>query len=104
MSSASTQWAEVGWYSWAVPGSQLSRHFANASRRRSRSAHAGGPSGARGNPDVWSITCSTVTTSLPLVANSGMYSATRRSMSRLPSPMSSHAALATNAFVAEKIT
>src|SRR4249919_948083 len=50
------------------------------------------------------MTCSTVTTSLPLVANSGMYSATRRSMSRLPSPMSSHAALATNAFVAEKIT
>jgi len=58
---------------------------------------------AFGNPDVCNITCSTVTNSLPLAANSGMYSATRRAGSSLPSPMRSHAAPATIGFVHEKM-
>src|SRR5438270_396125 len=84
MSSASTQWADVGWYSNAVPGSQLSRHLENAARRLSRSAQSGGPNGARGKPLVCSITCSTVMTSLSWVPNSGMYSTTRLSGSGAP--------------------
>jgi hypothetical protein len=81
-----------------VPGTQLSLDRANASSRRSRSADAGGPSYAGRNPDVCSITCSTVTRSLPLVPNSRMYSATPRLVSRVPSLISSQAALATNAW------
>ena len=71
MSSASTQCADVGWYSNAVPGSQLQRHFANRASRASRSSHSSGRNGACGNPDVWSITCSTVMTSLPFGAELG---------------------------------
>src|SRR5688500_12394803 len=101
MISASTQCADVGWYSYCDPGSQLNRHFANAAIRPSCVNHCGGPIGACGNPHVCSITCSTVTTSLPLVPNSGTYSTTRLETSTLPSPISAHIADATNAFVAE---
>ncbi len=87
-----------------VPGSQLQRHFAKRARRASRSSHSSGWNGACGKPDVWSITCSTVITSLPSVANSGMYSATRRVGSIAPSPMRTHTALATTGLVAEKMT
>ena len=48
-----------------------------------------------------SITCSRVTTSLPLVANSGMYSATFADRSRRPSPSSSQTAEATIGLVLE---
>jgi hypothetical protein len=63
--------------------------------------HCGGPSGACGKPDVCSITCSTVTTSLRLVPNSGTYSTTRCETSTLPSPISTHIAAATNGLVDE---
>ena len=43
--SASTQCAEVGWYSYCEPTGQLRRHSANASRRPSWVSHRGGPSG-----------------------------------------------------------
>ena len=91
ISSASTQ-CEVAWYSTCVPGSQLSRHWAKASSRLERSNHSGGPSGARGKPELCRSTCSTVTAPFPLVANSGMYSATGRSTSSSPSPISNHTA------------
>ena len=42
MISASTQCADVGWYSKRVPGSQLQRHFANRASRRSRSSQSSG--------------------------------------------------------------
>ena len=42
MISASTQCADVGWYSKRVPGSQLHRHFENRARRRSRSSQSSG--------------------------------------------------------------
>jgi hypothetical protein len=60
MISAKTQWAEVGWYSNRVPGSQFRRHDAILVTRAARSDHIGGPRGALGNPEVWSMTCSTV--------------------------------------------
>ena len=64
---------------------------------------SGGPSGARGKPLVCS-SCSTVTTSFPLVPNSGMISATRTDGSSRSSPMSNQIALAISAFVHEKMT
>ncbi len=60
MISASTQCADVGWYSKVEPGSQFSRQLANFSTRPSRVHCCGGPSGAYGKPEVCSITCSTV--------------------------------------------
>ncbi len=72
MISPSTQCAEVAWYSYRVPGSQLSRHSPNRFTRPSRVHQSGAPSGAWGKPAVWSITCSTVMTSLSFVPNSGM--------------------------------
>ncbi|CAB4870906.1 unannotated protein [freshwater metagenome] len=72
MSSASTQCADVGWYSNLVPGAQLVRHFKNAARRPAEVPPSRALSGAEGKPEVWSITCSTVMRSLPLPANSGM--------------------------------
>ena len=71
MISASTQCADVGWYSYRVPGSQLSRQFAMATSRDSDVSHCGGFSGACGKPDVCSITCSTVIWSLPFSPNAG---------------------------------
>src|SRR5436305_788540 len=53
-----------------------------------------GLKGALGNPDVCSKTCSTVITSFPFVANSGMISATRRETSSTPAPMRIHTAAA----------
>jgi len=53
---------------------------------------------------VCSITCSTVTTSLPLVANSGTYSAARRPVSTDPSLIRCQTAAATNGLVAEYTT
>src|SRR4051812_17286170 len=103
MISASTQCAEVAWYSYRVPGSQVSRHSAKRSSRLSRVAQRGGPSGAYGKPAVCSITCSTVTTSLPLVPNSGMTSTTRVSSATLASASNCHITAATNGLVAEKI-
>src|SRR5262245_27440369 len=100
MISTSTQCADVGWYSYADPGSQFSFHDANCSTLPSRVHHAGGPSGAWGKPDVCSITCSSLMTSFPFVANSGMYSDTGLLMSTAPSPMRIHIAPATNALVA----
>ena len=88
ISSASTQCADVAWYSNRVPGSQLRRHFANAPRRPSRVDHCGGPSGACGKPDVCSSTCSSVTASLPFSPNSGMCSAMRSSRASEPSASS----------------
>ena len=76
MISASTQCAEVGWYSKRVPGSQLQRHCENRASRRSRSSQSSGSNGARGNPDVCSITCSMVIVSLSFGANSGITAAT----------------------------
>ena len=70
--SAQVALALDGWYSNFVPGSHWSRHLPKASRRPSVVAHFGGPSGAEGNPLWWSMTCSTVMTSLPFDANSGM--------------------------------
>ncbi len=104
MISASTQCADVGWYSKREPGSQLQRQLAKRSRRRSRSSHSSGPNGARGKPDVCSITCSTVIDSFPFAANSGMYAATGNVMSTSPSPIRIHIAPATTAFVAENMT
>ena len=57
-----------------------------------------------GKPDVCSSTCSTVITSFPFVANSGMISATRRDTSIAPSPIRIHIAAATTGFVDEKMT
>ena len=71
MISARTQCADVGWYWYFVPGSQLSRHLANRSTRPSLVAPSSGGIGASGKPPVCSITCSTVITSLPFGANSG---------------------------------
>jgi hypothetical protein len=102
MIADSTQCADVAWYSYDVPGSQLSRHRAKASRRPVGVAHCGGPRGAWGKPAVCSMTCSTVMPSLPLVPNSCTYSTTRFDTSTRPSPISAHMAPATNAFVHEK--
>jgi len=52
---------------------------------------------------VCSITCSTVTFSLPFVPNSGMISATRSSSRSKPSSKSSHTAAATTTLVQEKM-
>src|SRR3954470_10469377 len=101
MISTSTQCADVGWYSNVEPGSQLSRHSANFSTLPSRVHCWGGPSGAYGNPDVCSITCSTVIASLPFVGNSGMKSATSWCSSTSPSAMTIQNADATKALVAE---
>ena len=46
ISSASTQCAEVGWYSKRVPGSQLHLHCAKRASRRSRSSQSSGANGA----------------------------------------------------------
>ena len=78
MMSASTQCAEVAWYSKRVPGSHSSSHSANVARRAAGSAPSISGITAFGKPAVCSITCSTVTASLPLAANSGTYSATGR--------------------------
>ena len=72
MSSASTQWAAVGWYSYWVPGSHIGRHLAKRAHRPSLVSPSSGGSGACGKPPVWVMTCSTVMASLPLVANSAM--------------------------------
>ena len=103
MSSASTQCAAPGWYSKRVPGSQLSRHFAKRSSRPSRVAQSRGPIGAVGKPEVWVSSCSTVTTSLPLVANSGIRSPARVSSFSDPSASSCHTAPAVSALVQENI-
>jgi hypothetical protein len=102
MSSANTQWALVGWYWNAVPGSKVSRQRWKARMRPSLAAPSMTGMGACGKPEVCSITCSMVMTSLPLVPNSGMRSTTRAAGSMSPSPMSAHMAPATNALVAEK--
>src|SRR5947209_20527433 len=60
--------------------------------------------GARGSPAVWSSNCSMVTTSFPLVPNSGRTSVTFCSGARVPSPNASHTAPATRPFVQEKMT
>jgi len=60
--------------------------------------------GAAGKPEVCSNTCSTVITSLPFVANSGMISPTRRDTSIAPSPIKIQTAAATTGFVDEKMT
>ena len=104
MISASTQCADVGWYSKIEPGSQFSRQLANFSTRPSRVHCCGGPSGAYGNPEVCSITCSTVMTSLPFVANSGMKSVTSWCSSTSPSAITIQKADATKALVAENTT
>ena len=66
---------------------------------------AAATNGACGNPDVCSITCSTVMTSLPLVAELGDVLARRAATTSIaPSPIRTHTALATTGFVAEKIT
>ncbi len=104
MISASTQCADVGWYWNTVPGSQLRRQRAKAAQRPSLVAPARGARGAIGKPDVCSITCSMVMTSLPFVPNSGTTSTTGTDTSTRPSPMSAHTAPATNAFVAENTT
>ncbi len=72
MSSASTQCAASAWYSKRVPGSHSSRHSVKRFTRVTGSPPSTGSIGALGNPEVCSITCSTVTCSLPFVANSGM--------------------------------
>ena len=87
-----------------MPGSQLQRQAENRASRRSRSSQSSGANGACGNPDVWSITCSTVIASLPFVANSGISAATGVATSTSPSPIRIHIAPATTAFVAEKMT
>src|SRR5664279_1728656 len=104
MISASTQWADDGWYSNVEPGSQFRRQLANFSTLPSRVHCCGGPSGAYGKPEVWSITCSTVIASLPLVPNSGMKSTTRWCSSTRPCAMTIQNADATNALVAENTT
>ena len=103
-SSTSTQWAEDGWYSKRVPGSQFSRQRAKAAQRPSLVSPAVTSIGALGKPEVWSITCSMVTTSLPLVPNSGTRSTTRLEGSISPSPITAHIAPATKALVAEYAT
>ena len=73
MSSASTQWADVGWYTNCVPGSKLSFHSAKRCEPAlTRSTTPAGRAAPPGTRDVCSITCSTVMASLPLVPNSGM--------------------------------
>ena len=62
-----------------------------------------GPIGAIGNPPRIVVNCSTVTTSLPLVPNSGMYEATVAAGSSAPLAMNGINVLDTNAFVAEKM-
>ena len=104
INSASTQCAEVAWYSYVEPGSQFNRHLANASHRPSLVAPSSSRSGAIGKPDVCSMTCSMVIASLPFVPNSGMTSLTGAATSIRPSPISAHTAPATNALVAEKTT
>ena len=72
MISTSTQCADSGWYSYAESGSQFRRQPAIRATRRSRVVASARGIGAYGNPDVCSITCSTVMPSLPFGANSGM--------------------------------
>ena len=104
MMSASTQCAEVR----VVLEARARLPLQLPLRERARGARpASAPSiagiTAFGNPAVCSITCSTVTASLPLAANSGTYSATGRVTSSSPSPISSHTADATIGFVHEKM-
>ncbi len=71
INSASTQCADVAWYSKRVPGSQLQRQLAKRASRRSLSSQSSGSNGAPGKPDVCSITCSMVITSFPFDAELG---------------------------------
>src|SRR3990170_1382110 len=103
MISDSTQCADVAWYSKRLSGAQFSRQRPNASSSLPRSPQCSGANGANGNPLVCSRTCSTVTTSLPLLPNSGTISATRSSSRSSPSSNSSQTAAATTAFVHEKM-
>ena len=103
-SAAITHMLELGWYSKREPGSQLRRQRAKRARSASREAQSLGPEGAWGKPAVWVKSCSTVTASLPFVANSGSTSATRSPRPSFPSSRSSHAAAEVIALLHEKIT
>ena len=83
---------EVGWYSKRDPGGQLRRHWWKRSSRRVRSSQSSGRKGACGKPAVCRNSCSTVTPSFPLDANSGTMSATVSPMSRSPSWITSQPA------------
>ena len=104
INSAITQWAEIGWYSVWAPGCQSSVHSANWARRPALVPHERGPIGACGKPPCMVSSCSTVTSSLPFVPNSGTYSATRRVSSSEPSARCATSAIATMVLVALKMT
>ena len=96
MSAARTQWAEVGWYSNRLPGSQFRRHEAKAGeagvpvvpheRVEGRPREAAGVQQdlleGDGRPCRWP-------------PEPGEVVATRSSVDRAPSPSSIHTALAT---------
>ena len=104
MISAITYMLDDGWYSKREPGSQPRRQLAKRARRLPRSRNSSGRNGACGKPAVCVKSCSTVTTSLPCVPNSGTIAATRSFGSSLPSCISSQPAAEVIAFVAEKTT
>src|SRR5579864_1510683 len=101
MISASTQWPAIGWYSYVEPGGHSRYQRANAARRPALVNASSGGNGACGNPPMCSITCSTVTTSLPLVPNSGTYSATGAPSRTRPDATSSHITADTSGLHAE---
>gem|GEM_PF-6930782 len=101
--SASTQCADVAWYSNRLPGSHSSRQVPNRRRRAAGSPPSIGPIGALGNPHVWSSNCSMVTAPIPPAASSGTHPAAGSASSSPPSARRCQTADATNGLVAEKM-
>ena len=91
----------MGWYSKREPGGQFKRQEAKRDKRRSRSNQSKGRNGALGKPALCRKSCSTVTASLPLLANSGTMSAAFSSTRKSPDSISSHAAALVSALVEE---
>ena len=103
-SSASTQCAEVGWYSNWEPTSQLSRQSAKASRRPSWVDHRGGAE--RRAREAGGVLQHVVEGDGVLAVGAELGDARRAtgcSGRSVPSPRSCHTSEATNGFVAEKI-
>ena len=102
MMADSTQWADVAWYSYDVPGSQFSRHLAKASRRPCGVVHSGGPERRVGEAAGVQHHLLDGDDVLAVGAELGhVVDDPLRRRRPAPSPMSAHIAPATNALVHE---
>ena len=103
-SSAITQCAATGWYSvWSTGRPVRGATRRTAARRPSLVPQRPGPSGACGKPPCIVSTCSTVTSSLPWSPNSGQVVRHGRGEVERAVGEVGEQAIATSAFVAEKM-